>query len=294
VKHVHCEGAPRDLGQDQGRQLRDEIRAAVGADTPWSRLLAHRPDAATTTLHRDLRRYFPHQAEWLESMARAAGVPQRSLLRALLADATPVAPVALGFRGEAGVRIAIPVPPRAIVRTLRPEGRFASVEVSRPTATSPIAGVNEAGLVVAVVPRHLSPSRFCAPVWLFARDCLDRFENVEPALEWCLSRPAAVGGALLLADASGALVGVDASAPARRTLAASGEWLALGAAAREPPALPKTEQLADAEEMDSALAATLASLAPTPGVSLLVDPIGRRLRVSGDGWVAFEAESVSA
>ncbi len=285
---MHCQGAPRDLGLDQGTALRDEIRAAVGGDTVRGRLLALRPDPATESLHRDVRRYFPHQAEWLESMARAAGVPQRALVRALAANAASATPPVLAYSGAAGTRLAVPAPPRAILRTVHPEGRFAAAELARPTATTPSAGVNEAGLALAVVPRPLSPSRFRAPVMLFARDCLDRFDAVEPALEWCLSRPAAIGGALLLADATGTLVGVDASAPERRPIPAIGGWLALGAACGEEPELQKTAEIEGAEELDSALAATLASVAPVPGVSLLVDPVGRRLRVPGEEWIRVE------
>ena len=51
-------------------------------------------DASSSRLHRDLRRYFPHQAEWLEGMARAAGVSESALLRALASSAGPAAPSA--------------------------------------------------------------------------------------------------------------------------------------------------------------------------------------------------------
>jgi hypothetical protein len=271
--------------------LRDEIRAAVGADTALGWLFAWRTDAATAKLHRDLRRYFPHQSEWLEGMARAAGVPQRALIRALAASAGPEAPpaAALGASSEVGTRVACPVPPRAALRIVRPEGRFASVELALPAATAPLAGVNEAGLAVAVVPRTYLPGRVAPPPTLFARDCLERFETVEPALEWCLSRPAAAGGALLLADACGELVRVDASIPHRQPIVSAAHWLALGITGTEPPAWVKRGDLADAEELESALAATLASEAPPGGASLLVDPIGRRLRMTGGDWIPVSA-----
>lgn len=287
MKRVHCEGAPRDLGLDQGVALRDEIRAAVGAESWWGRLIALRGDSGTTRLHRDLCRYFPHQAESLDGMARGAGVPVRALVRSLAGSAAPGSPTprALAVSADAGVRIAIAAPPRAVVREAQPEGRFASVEVTRVTATAPSVGVNEAGLAIAVVPRPIVAGRFAVPVSLFARDCLERFESVEPALEWCLSRPAAIGGALLLADASGALVGIDASAPTRRALGATAGWLAIGAAGEAGPNRPKVEEIADPRDLESALVATLSSVAPLGGASVLIDPVGRGLRVAGEAWI---------
>ena len=287
MKRIHCEGAPRDLGRDHGSALRDEIRAAVGAGTLARRLAALRGDAATRRLHRDLRRYFPHQSEWLEGMARAAGVPRRALLRALAAAAGPDAPPAAVLAASAAdaLRVALPVPASAVLRHVRPEGRFASVELALPTASAPLAGVSEAGLAVAVLPRGPRPGRFAPPVSLFARDCLERFERVEPALEWCLSRPAAAGGALLLADASGEFVGVDAAAPERQPMVSSSTgWLALGAAALEPFEWPKRE-IGDAEELECALVTTLAAASPHAGAALLLDPVGRRLRLAGADWL---------
>ena len=47
--------------------------------------------------------------------------------------------------------------------------------------------------------------RCAAPAWLLAQDCLERFEALGPALDWCCERPGGGGGALLLADAGGRL-----------------------------------------------------------------------------------------
>jgi len=285
MKRIHCEGAPRDLGRDQGSALRAEIRVALGCEGTLRRLLALRRDDASARLARDLRRYFPHQSEWLEGMARAAGVPERALLRALAAGAGPdAAPSAALAAGDA-VRVVIPVPARSTVRLVRPEGRFASVELALPTAIAPLAGVNEAGLAVATVPRGWRPGRFAPSVALFARDCLERFENVLPALEWCLSRPAAEGGMLLLADARGERVVVDASAPRRRAVAPVDGWLAAGLSGAPPPARVKRGDIADPDVLESALVTALAIHAPRVDTAGVLDPGGRRLRTSGAEWI---------
>src|SRR5262249_54998797 len=143
----------------------------------------------------------------------------------------------------------------ARIRRVAPEGRFRSIEVALPAATTPVIGVNEAGLAVAVAEQRSLPGRFTPPIALFARDCLERFQRVGPARDWCLARPAAPGGSLLLADAHGELAGVYAGGPERRALRPHG-WLVLGDSGLE---LDKPEHLA-AGQLEPALAKVLASL----------------------------------
>ena len=199
VRVVECSGAPRDLGRDLGCALRAEVRAAVSEQGTLRGLLASlRESGATTRLHRDLRRYFPHQSEWLEGLALGSGVALRVLVRALAVSCAPGAPqgVAIGAVSGTAVAVASAVPRGALWRRVAPEGRFRSLEVALPAATAPVIGVNEAGLAVAVAEQRSLPGRFAPPLALFARDCLERFERVEPALDWCLARPAAPGGSL--------------------------------------------------------------------------------------------------
>jgi hypothetical protein len=290
VRPVECSGAPRDLGRDLGSALRAELRAAVDADELRGQLAALLRARASARLHRDLRRYFPHQSEWLEGLALGAGVPLRALVRALAASCGPDAPrgAALGAAAGTAVRIASAAPRGAVARRVAPEGRFRSVEVALPTATSPTAGVNEAGLAVAVVAHGSLPGRFAPPVALFARDCLERFERVDPALDWCLARPAAPGGSLLLGDAHGELAGVDANGPVRRALRSAGSLLVLSSLDVDTAALAKRELFAATAELETTLATVLASAAPAAGAAVIVDPAGRRLRVAGGEWISVE------
>jgi len=282
VPVVECSGAPRDLGRDLGCALRAEVRAAVSEQGTLRGLLASlRESAATTRLRRDLRRYFPHQSEWLEGLALSSGVGLRVLVRALAVSCAPGAPqgVAIGAVSGTEVAVASAVPRGAVWRRVAPEGRFRSLEVALPTATAPVIGVNEAGLAVAVAEQRSLPGRFAPPLALFARDCLERFERVEPALDWCLARPAAPGGSLLLADAHGELAGVYAGRPERRALRPP-SWLVLGDAGLE---LAKAEPLS-AGQLEPALANALASL-PGAGPAVIADPIGCRLRAGDGEWI---------
>jgi hypothetical protein len=281
VRVVECEGAPRDLGRDLGGALRGELRAAAAAHGGgW--LDAFRRNGAPAQLHRDLRRYFPHQSEWMEGLALGARVPLRALVRVLAASCAPETPqgVAVGAVSGASAGIAGAVPRGAFLRRVAPEGRFRSLEVALPAATAPVIGVNEAGLAVAVAEQRALPGRYAPPLALFARDCLERFERVEPALDWCLARPAAPGGSLLLADAHGELAGVYASGPERRALRPL-SWLVLGDATLE---LAKAESLATGE-LEPALAKALAEL-PGAELAMIADPAGRRLRAAGGEWIS--------
>ena len=278
MERIVCEGAPRDCGADQGHALGGAIAAACdgrGGSGWWRALTA---DAETRRRERDLRRYFPHQAEWLEGMARAAGVPMRSLVTRL---GSPRAGAAAALCCDGATRLGAVGAADSVVRRVSPEGRFASLELAAVTASHPWLGVNEVGLGVAVVEGRGVPGRFAAPAALFARDCLERFERVEPALEWCLSRPAAPGGALLLADADGQVAGVDASRESRAPLSASGEVRAFGLDDAAVATLGKAR--AGRTEAEAALVEGLAA-AVAPGVAALVDATGRRLRLPDGSW----------
>jgi len=204
---VECEGAPRDLGRDQGAVCCTALAARFARA---SRLARWRNwlglvDPEARELDCSLWRSFPHQAESLRGLGAAAGVPAAWLvseLTRLRADAVPAAalerPSGLLGRGLDGAWI---------LRRSRPQGLFASVEVARHGVAAPLVGVNERGLAAAVLPGR--SDRRVAPAWLLVQDCLQRFESLEPALDWCRVRPGGSGGGLLLMDASGAAAAVS-------------------------------------------------------------------------------------
>ncbi len=208
-----CEGAPRDLGVDQGRACRALLRKRFGRGAPGPRW---RSDARLRHVLRDLRRYFPHQYEQLEGMARAAGLAPARLGAASVATLLEPSQ-ALGARVEGRAILAVAAPPDAVLRRSRPEGRFAASELTRPALTTALLAVNEAGLAVATAGRP-TLGRCAAPAALLVRDCAERFEHVAAATEWCLTRPCAPGTTLLLADAAGDLAAIELSGerPERR------------------------------------------------------------------------------
>lgn len=278
MKSFECAGAPRDQGLDQGRALRAEIREALGADSWRGRLGALRRDPASARLRRDLRRYFPHQAEWLEGMAQGSGVSVRALVQALARSAGAAArPVpVLGVCAGGIARLARPLDAGAVLRRVAPEGRFASLDLGEATASSPWLGVNEAGLAVAVRGGASQLGRFAPPASLFARDCLERFARVEAALEWCLKRPAAPGAALLFADARGDLAGVETAGARASVLRPRDGWIAAGLPGFAAPPKPAA---GDGAALEAALVTALAAAAPGLGALARLDPAGRRLAV---------------
>ena len=85
---VECEGAPRDLGFDQGAACARALRATRAAQ----RLRERTALGSDAAIVRDLHRHFPRQAEVLAGMSVAAGVPRAWLERMLaleLAEAEP-------------------------------------------------------------------------------------------------------------------------------------------------------------------------------------------------------------
>src|SRR6185436_20653472 len=119
MQAVECSGAPRDLGRDLGCALRAELRerlAVGGRLRGWLAELARA--GAPAPLARDLRRHFPHHAEWLEGVAHGAGVPLRALERALAERCAPGEPqgVAVGAVSGTAVAVASAVPRAARLR----------------------------------------------------------------------------------------------------------------------------------------------------------------------------------
>jgi hypothetical protein len=227
MRPIECEGAPRDLGFDQGSQCREALRAAFARLSKSTRVqLRLGGSREIRRLRRDIRRYCPRQSELLEALARAAGVPIAWLASELEGGASAdFASRALGAcavaRSRAGAALlARSLPDLAILRRSRPESGFGSLELTLPGRVEPLAGVNEAGLAVVWlgdVDRGAAPRR-APPASLLAHDCLARFDGVEAAIEWLLVRPGAGASLALLADATGECAGVRIDGGSRSVL----------------------------------------------------------------------------
>jgi hypothetical protein len=283
---VECAGAPRDIGLDQGRACRALLRARFRSLPWWEQLSLRtaRSDPATLRASRDMLRHFPHQAEALEGMARGAGVPRawlaQRLAREHAADSASAGCEGVGA-GDPGKRLlARSVTGDVIVRRIRPDGGFGSLELVRPWLTSGLAGVNEEGLALLCAQVGDEPGDCAAPAVLMARDCLQQFDSVGAALEWCTGRPAGGRATLLLADASGELAAVEVAGPARRVRRADAGLL-VAAPPDRSAAIEKSLRAAPSVSPETLVQSLTAST--EVDACVLVDPEQRRLGLAAAG-----------
>ncbi len=265
---VECEGAPRDLGRDQGLACAAMLRQGFAAE-PFPLRLGLRLGRASrraSALGRELRRHFPRQAETLAGLATASGVPAAWLAELQLREACPgeaaLAAAAGGELVRTGAVLGRALEGQWIVRRSRPEGGFRCLEVTRPWLAHALLGVNEAGLAAAVTCAELGPGRGAArgasgtgaplPAAALATDCLQRFATLEACLEWCEARPGDGPATLLFADASGEIAGIDLAPGRRRVMRAAEGWLAVGGSRERREALATA--LREGAGIDPALA----------------------------------------
>ena len=276
---LDCAGHPRDMGLAQGAAARTALRAEaqrLGLSTRRSRLPSLRALAVGPVrgagAGREFFRHFAHLAERVEGVAKASDLPLDAVVEMHLRIRSGGAAAGiLGRRSTVSARAleagsaekrwklerSLPQPEDGeadwIVRASRPAVGFASVEVGLPWLVSSVAGVNEAGLSVIGGPLLWGPAgRDGSPTsLLLVQECLQRFRDLEGALDWCGKRPIAGEQSLVLADDTGRLATVVVSETERR--------IQYG----------ESELQLDAGEPESATAAD-------PG-HVMIDPVERRL-----------------
>lgn len=258
---IECAGHPRDMGLAQGEAVRAGVAAACDA-AGLSTRRSRRPTLSGFSAGpvrgagagREFIRHFAHQAERLEGLARAAGVPidsilalhlqggaepgllaQRAGLRAYPAPSThDIDSHNAASKGRILLERSLPACRTGeagwLLRESRPAVGFRSVEVGLPWLVPGVAGVNEAGLAVMASPLLWSEAgqTSAPPLQLLVQECLQRFEDLDGALGWCEKRPAEGEQSLVLADASGAVATVISSGRARRIQVGTGELLLEG------------------------------------------------------------------
>ncbi len=250
-------------------------------------------------LGRDLRRYFPHQAERTIGLARGARVAESALWELLAAlDGKPGGGLLLAAGDRPRVARSLPLHVgELLVRRSSPTGGLASLEVTLPGLAPGLAGVNEHGLVATATwcagpGRDLSPSNSAAcraPGWLLVQECLQRFRAVEAALEWCQRRPAGNDTTVVLADATGAWAAVRVQPDTRHLMELEREksWLVGVDGSEAASRLAKEVVVRSSVAADPWAALEAAGLAGRGGVEL---EAGRRaigLRAPGGSEVEW-------
>jgi hypothetical protein len=288
---VACSGAPRDLGLDQGRAVREAVRAAA-AGLPLATRLGIGAGGRAAQSARDAVRHFPHMSERLAGLARGAGVSRAALAALLARELAPAggaaAALALPERTGAGALLArtLPAGGAVLVRRSVPEHDWASIEVGVPWLVPAFAGVSSAGLSVAAVVAEPAPGSCvanAAPALLLAQDCLQRWDTVQKAIEWCERRPAGGSASLLLADAGGDAVEIRIRGAERALRRAEGGILA---AADDPS---RALELSKALAAEGPLAhAALAAALGRGAESVVLDPVARTLAIGGARHAVLE------
>jgi len=296
---IECAGHPRDMGQAQGAALRQAIRGELeraGLPLHRGRIPTLRPlvhgRLRGAGAGRELFCHFAHQAERLEGLALRADVAIDSILALhLRVRAGGVEAGLLARRAALRARRAgsgdgdgdasekrillersLPRPVAGesgwILRESRPAVGFRSLEVTLPWLVPGVAGVNEAGLAVMAGPIlwGSAGNRGWSPSHLLVQECLQRFEDLSGALDWCRKRPVEGEQSFVLADASGATATVIATGRERRVQDGEGELYVEGG---ELPI----------DEAGDARSSELAS------DRLLLDPARRGLRLEAEGAV---------
>ncbi len=302
---LRCEGAPRDLGLDQGRGLAARVRVAASDERGnWLDRLRRRtsPDALDARAARDTTRFFPHMAERLAGLAAGARVDERDLYALLARELSPpprgglLATSREHASGAALVARAVPAAPgpELALRQSVPDNDFRSMEVVSPWLVPAMAGVNEHGLAVAVSVGPATPDslRACAaPAVLLVQDCLQRFDALEAAVEWCMGRPAGGVARIVLADAEGRAAAVEVAGSERRVDRGSAGLLLGNVRPDDRAALEKA--CVDGAPDEAALVAIVREHPRAAPAAVLLDPAGRRLAICRDGanaWLDLPTE----
>lgn len=241
---IECVGDPRAMGHCQGlahRALIQQCIVLAGGKLGRSRLPNLRALTSGAGLGRgtgrEVIRHYTHLAERMAGIARNADVSLSSLMGLFNRSTSGAAPeeelvapaVAVGAReikdangGPLVVRTlsgsSLEQSPW-VLRRSRPEVGFDSAEVTLPWLATAVAGINSAGVAVAMAPRAESYGggvtagavnpRNAPHAVLLVQECLQRFEDLAGCIDWCRKRPRSGNVSLIVADAAGHLARIE-------------------------------------------------------------------------------------
>ena len=245
---VICQGGPRQLGQQQGSDLAEEISAGLKTLARLEAFRIRQPRRLPYGLFRwlsgrrasrhllpALQRHDPSSLDRLEGLAEGAGLGLDSLalmnslepLLSSIADSTAVSPplggcFAVGVTGDrsAGGEPVIArnfdylplIQPFYTVRDSRPFDRARSLEFTVAPLAGAIDGINEHGLAITYNYAFATDVPQAAPpLSMRIAEALGTCRTVNEAAELFSSRPRWGTGMLMLADTTGDVASLELS-----------------------------------------------------------------------------------
>lgn len=301
---IECQGDPRAMGRAQGDACRDAIREelerahiARRGRRPASLLPFLAGPVLGRGMGREIVRHYPHQGERMQGIASGAGRSMDSVMDLFVraahgtsADPSPVEEAPAAARGGADALLvrslgAGPVEPGWIVRRSRPEVGFASIELTLPWLATSIAGVNEAGVAVALAPwtPPSRPPRTSAPsALLLVQECLQRFDDATGCLDWCSKRPSSGYASILVADARGGVAAISIDGEERRVEDPRDGGLVCGGSRASHPELLQALQAPTPEGVVAGLESALALVPSDRSLRVGEQPDGIHLTLHVD------------
>jgi len=306
---IECVGDPRAMGHCQGLAYKSSIQDRVtsnGGQVGRGRLPSLRALTSGSLLGqgtgREIIRHYTHLAERMTGIARNADIRLDALMdlffqntggasprNELVAEAFVFGAEAVEGRAEGGLVMrtlsgdSVDSSPW-ILRKSVPEVGFQSIEVTLPWLATSVAGVNDAGIAVAIAPRSASygggvnagavNARRAPHAVLLVQECLQRFDSLEGCVDWCNKRPRSGNVSLVIGDASQRLVQVEVEGDQCRIIEPLAGMLLDGASPSDTTRLQ--DHYRDQKQIDPDV---ISDLAKRTG-NLLVDLEPERRRLS--------------
>ncbi|MDA1017141.1 MAG: C45 family autoproteolytic acyltransferase/hydrolase, partial [Planctomycetota bacterium] len=243
---VECTGSANEMGEQQGRALRDSIRLVrpmlrkldafclqKPAWMPFPAYVWMAERKSRSFLEPPLAERHPQSLARLRGIARGAsvGIPTLLLSNALESSLSSLGDCTVSLGGCSAVAVrntrshdAQPViaknfdylplvQPFYILRRSRPASGLASLEFTMAPFAGAIDGVNEAGLCITYNYAFTrdAPLRPSPPLSILIGEALNQCSTVVEALDWITSRTRWGSGMLMLADAGGDVASLEIS-----------------------------------------------------------------------------------
>jgi hypothetical protein len=320
---IECVGDPRAMGHCQGLAHRAVIQQHIVAAggklgrSRWPTLAALTSGADLSRgTGREVIRHYTHLAERMAGIARNADVSFSSLMELFNRSTSGAAPeeelvaaaVAVGARTSEDANGDLLVMRTLsgsslehspwVLRRSRPEVGFASAEITLPWLATAIAGINAAGVAVAMAPRASSYGggvnagavnpRSAPHAVLLVQECLQRFEDLSGCLDWCRKRPRSGNVSLIIADAAGHLARIEVEGIECKIAELDCDFVLDGAQPKVDEALRR--RFSDQRKLDLAALSTVGG--STARLAVWLEPARRTLSIRSFDYEGSEGKAI--